>query len=183
MEIFRSLESHGNLQVIGKSWKSSGHWKNMEKSWNLNGHGKVPNGILTCFCSRIIYLNIVIGWSGTHSFPEHIRNSSSFIIFRKQLITPFSPLKLLVQLSSSIIIVIFYFENVNFFHDKLGSDVFPRVDNQTSGDTLQDLTRPLGKNRHQPVIHSWVLERVFGGRMPFHTNQFELGQRHWNLDI
>ena len=33
--------------------------------------------------------------------------------------------------------------NVAFFHAKLGSDVCPRVDNQTSGDTLQDLTRPL----------------------------------------
>ena len=39
-----------------------------------------------------------------------------------------------------IIIIIFYFENVAFFHAKLGSDVCPRVDNQTSGDTLQDLT-------------------------------------------
>ena len=37
---------------------------------------------------------------------------------------------------------IFYFENVAFFHAKLGLDVCPRVDNQTSGETLQDLTRP-----------------------------------------
>ena len=29
--------------------------------------------------------------------------------------------------------IIFYFENVTFFHAKLGSDVYPRVDNQTSG--------------------------------------------------
>ena len=41
-----------------------------------------------------------------------------------------------------IIIIIFYFENVAFFHAKLGSDICPRVDNQTSGDTLQDFTRP-----------------------------------------
>ena len=41
-----------------------------------------------------------------------------------------------------IIIIIFYFKNVAFFHAKLGSDVCPRVENQTSGDTLQDLTRP-----------------------------------------
>ena len=41
-----------------------------------------------------------------------------------------------------IIIIIFYFKSVTFFHAKLGSDVCPRVDNQTSGDTLQDLTRP-----------------------------------------
>ena len=42
-----------------------------------------------------------------------------------------------------IIFIILYFENVAFFYAKLWSDVFPRVDNQTSGDTLQDLTRPL----------------------------------------
>ena len=41
------------------------------------------------------------------------------------------------------IIIIFYLENVAFFHAKLGSDVCSRVDNKTSGDTLQDLTRPL----------------------------------------
>ena len=37
-------------------------------------------------------------------------------------------------------------------------------------------------NRHQPVIHPLVLERVFGGEMPFHTNQFGLGKRDWNLE-
>ena len=26
------------------------------------------------------------------------------------------------------------------------------------------------------------LERVFGGGMPFHTNQCVLGKRHWNLE-
>ena len=36
------------------------------------------------------------------------------------------------------------------------------------------------KNNHQPVIHPWVLERVFGGGMPFHTNQLELGKRHYS---
>ena len=41
------------------------------------------------------------------------------------------------------IIIIFYFENVASFHTKLGSDVCQRVNNQTSGNTLQDLTRPL----------------------------------------
>ena len=58
----------------------------------------------------------------------------------------------------------------------------PRVDSQTSGDTLQDLTRKW-KNRHQPVIYPWLLERDFGSGMPFHTNQFGLGKRHWNLEI
>ena len=40
-------------------------------------------------------------------------------------------------------IIIFHFENVTFFNAKLGLDICPRVDNQTSGDTLQDLTQPL----------------------------------------
>ena len=35
-------------------------------------------------------------------------------------------------------IIIFYFENVAFFHAKLGSAIRPRVDNRTSGVTLQD---------------------------------------------
>ena len=39
-------------------------------------------------------------------------------------------------------IIIIYFENVAFFHTKLGLDVCPKVDNQTSGDTLQDSTQP-----------------------------------------
>ena len=59
--------------------------------------------------------------------------------------------------------IIFYFENVAFFHAKFGSDLCP---NQTFGKTLQDLARP--------VIHPWELEQVFGGGMPlqpFPTNQ------------
>ena len=47
------------------------------------------------------------------------------------------------MLAVIIIIIIFYFENVTFFHAKLRSGICPRVDNQPSGDTLQDLTRPL----------------------------------------
>ena len=47
-----------------------------------------------------------------------------------------------------IIIIIFHFENFALFHAKLGSNVCPRVDNQTSGDTLQGLTRPIsGKGK------------------------------------
>ena len=34
-------------------------------------------------------------------------------------------------------VITIYFEYVAFFHAKLGSDIFPRVDKQTSGDTLQ----------------------------------------------
>ena len=49
----------------------------------------------------------------------------------------------LIWKASNFIIIIFYFEIVTFFRAKLGSDVCPRVDNQTSRDTLQDLTRPL----------------------------------------
>ena len=37
------------------------------------------------------------------------------------------------------LIIIFYFENVAFFHAKLGSEVYPTIDNQTTGNTLQDL--------------------------------------------
>ena len=48
-----------------------------------------------------------------------------------------------IELSILIIIIIFNVENIGFFHAKLGSDVCPRVNNQTSGDTLQNLTRPL----------------------------------------
>ena len=43
----------------------------------------------------------------------------------------------------NIIIIIFYLENVAFFHVKRESDVSPRVKNQTSGDTVQDIIRPL----------------------------------------
>ena len=39
--------------------------------------------------------------------------------------------------------IILYYENVAFFHAKLEWYVCPRVDNQTSGDTLHDLTRSL----------------------------------------
>ena len=42
-----------------------------------------------------------------------------------------------------VIIIVFYFGNVAFFHAMLGLDIWPKVYNQTSGDTLQDLTRPL----------------------------------------
>ena len=39
---------------------------------------------------------------------------------------------------------ILYFEKcLALFHARLGSDVCPRVDNQTLGDTLQDSTRSL----------------------------------------
>ena len=42
--------------------------------------------------------------------------------------------------------IIFYFENVAFFHAKFGSDVCNRVGNQTFGKILQDLARPLVEN-------------------------------------
>ena len=65
----------------------------------------------------------------------------------------------------------------------LESDVCPRVDNQSSDNTLQDLTRPLEeKSPSASYPPPWVLEQVFGGRMPFHTNQLGLGKRHWNLE-
>ena len=51
--------------------------------------------------------------------------------------------QIIIKIKIIIIKIIIYFENVAFFHAKLGLEVCPRVDNQTSGDTLQDLTRPL----------------------------------------
>ena len=41
-----------------------------------------------------------------------------------------------------------FFENVAFFHAKLWSDVCPRVDNQTSGDTTRFNVTISGKNHH-----------------------------------
>ena len=38
--------------------------------------------------------------------------------------------------TTTIIIIIFYFENVAFFYAKLWSDVCPRVDYESSGDTF-----------------------------------------------
>ena len=81
----------------------------------------------------------------------------------------------------------FIFKNVAFFHAKLGSDVCPSVDNQTSGDTLQGLTRPLVEKSPSASYPPWVLERVFGDGMPFHAifiymsiygNLFHWGTHH-----
>ena len=64
----------------------------------------------------------------------------------------------MIEYENQIIIIFLYFENVTFFHDKLGSGVCPRIDNQTSGDTLQDLTRPLVEKSpsasYQPALGS-----------------------------
>ena len=94
----------------------------------------------------------------------------SWIIFNIFVINPSLP---------NLIIIIFYFENVTFFHAKLGSDVRPIVDNQTSGDTWEDWTRPLVEK--SLVNHSWVFEGAFVTGMSLHTNQFRLGKRHLNL--
>ena len=40
-----------------------------------------------------------------------------------------------------IIIIIFDFENVAFFHANPGLNICPRADNQTSGNTLKHPTR------------------------------------------
>ena len=42
---------------------------------------------------------------------------------------------------SIFIIIIIHFENVTFFRNSAGVGRLPRVDNQTSGDTLQELTQ------------------------------------------
>ena len=41
----------------------------------------------------------------------------------------------ILHYETMMMIIIFYFGNVAFFHAKLGSGICPRVDNQTSGDT------------------------------------------------
>ena len=105
-------------------------------------------------------------------------------ILKDGFIIPFSTTWLNFNLFKFIIIIIFYFENVAFFHTKIGSDVCPRVDNQTSGDTLQDSTQPLRVEKSPSASYPrmGIGARDFGGGMPFHTNQFGLWKRHWNLE-
>ena len=82
-----------------------------------------------------------------------------------------------------IIIIVIYFDNSTFLHAKLGSDVCPRVDNQTSGNTLQDLTRPLVQKLPSASYPPMGIGASFRWRdaLP-HTNQLGLGMRHWNLE-
>ena len=61
----------------------------------------------------------------------------------------------------SVVIIIFYFENVSFFQAKLRLDVRPRVDNQTSGNTFQDFTRPLVLKSPSASYPPWVLGSEF----------------------
>ena len=56
----------------------------------------------------------------------------------------------------TFVIIIIYFVNVTFFYAKLELDVCHRVDNQTSGNTLQQLTTS-GKIAIEPVFQTWVL--------------------------
>ena len=69
-------------------------------------------------------------------------------------------------------IIIFYFVNIACFHAKLGSYVCPRVDNQTSGDTLQDLTQPhVEKSPYRPGIHAPMgIGASFWWRDAFHCS-------------
>ena len=88
------------------------------------------------------------------------------------------------EVNNSIIIIILYFENVAFFHAKLlGSDVCPRVDNQTSGDTLQDLTRSLAEKSPSASHPPMGIGASFWWRdaLP-HQPVIGLGKRHWNLE-
>ena len=74
-------------------------------------------------------------------------------------------------------IIIFYFENLSSTLARVGglpqSRHFTRFNSTTKGKIARC---------HQPVIHPWVLEQVFGVGMPYHTNQFGLRKRHWNLE-
>ena len=85
-------------------------------------------------------------------------------------------------MNSFIIIIILYFENVTFFHAlKLGSDVCPRVDNQTSGNTSQDLTRPLVEKSPSASYPPMGIGASFWWRDAL-PHQLGLGKRHWNLE-
>ena len=86
----------------------------------------------------------------------------------------------------SIITIIFYFENVAFFHAKLGSEVCPRVDNQTSGDTLQDLTRQLvekspsasykqNKFKNKSQIYQIIIITIYFENVTFFHAKLKLG--------
>ena len=76
-----------------------------------------------------------------------------------------------------IIIIIFYFENVTFFHAKQRVGRLPQG---RQPNLWRHFTRfnsiTSGKISISQVSSPWVLEHVFGGGMPFHTNQFGLGK-------
>ena len=80
------------------------------------------------------------------------------------------------------IIIIFHFENIAFFHAKLGSDVCSSVDDQTSGGFTSFKSTTSGKIAISQLSTHGYWSKVFGGGMPFHTNQYGLGKRHWNLE-
>ena len=63
------------------------------------------------------------------------------------------------KFQSSSSLSYFTLENITFFHAKLGLDVCPRVDNQTSGDTSEESTRPLS----QLSTHGYWSEFVVAG--------------------
>ena len=78
-------------------------------------------------------------------------------------------------------VIIFNFEECRILHAMLGLDVCPRVDNQNSGENLQDSTLPLsGKIAISQFSNHgyWSVFLVAGCQ--FHTNQFGIGKRHWN---
>ena len=55
----------------------------------------------------------------------------------------------------------FILKNVAFFHAKLWLDVCPRIDNQTTGDTLQDLTWHLVEKSQSASYPSMGIEASF----------------------
>ena len=90
-------------------------------------------------------------------------------------------LSIILSINIKNIIIIFILK-VAFFHAKLGSDVNPRVDNQTSGDTSQDLTQSLsGKIAiSQLSTHGYWSEFLVAGCLSTPTSS-DYG-RHWNLE-
>ena len=102
--------------------------------------------------------------------------------FPTSLTCPVISIKKIIKCTRGKKIIIFCFENVAFFQAKLGLEVFPRVDNHTSGDILLDLTRPLSGKIVVSQLSTMGIGASFGGGVRFHTNQLGLGKRHWNLE-
>ena len=77
-----------------------------------------------------------------------------------------------------------FIENITFFHPKLGLDVCPRVDNQTSDNTLQDLTQPLVEKSLSASYPPMGIGASFWwwDALPHQPVQFGLVKRHWSLE-
>ena len=103
-----------------------------------------------------------------HGYTEMVKKHFAWLLEKQFAKQPEQRIVVLIDMTGAglsnvvgefVLLIIFYFINVAFFLDYLGSDVCPRVDNQTSGDTLQNLTRPLVEKlpsaSYPPVGINW----------------------------